>query len=584
MHTADPGPTLAGMRDSSLLRRTFWVLAALLASLAAAMVAGLVAERAARARLTVAVAADARLRQALLTSEVARFRLVPEAMADDLDVVATLRGTPGAARTLDRKLEALARHTGATTIYLLDPGGRTLAASNWRLPTSFVGQDFHFRRYYAQAVRDGAAEQFALGIVSGHPGLYLSRRTRDGGVVVVKLEFDRIERAWRAAGGSTFVTDPNGIILVTSRPGWRFAITRPLAAARAAAVRRDVGIRALRPSPFRPGRAEHMVVADDDAALLLATTGPGASGWRVTLATPARGAIAAAARNAAISAALAMLALFALAWAWRERARRRAERTGALEAAVAERTADLSREIAERAAAEARAADLREGLRQANRLAALGQITASVAHETAQPVAAIRTYAVAGEQLLDRGALDEVRGNLRAIHRLTGRIGAVTAELRGFSRKGTGAIGPVPLAEIVEGAGLILKERLTRVRLALPPIPPGLMVVAGRVRLEQVLVNILQNAVEALDGRPDPRIDVTLAQADDGVVLTVADNGPGIAPDIAGRLFTPFATSRPTGLGLGLTIAQDIMHDLGGSLRLVPTPAGAAFAIAMRRA
>ncbi len=571
------------MRDSRLLRRIAWVLAALVASVLAALAIGMVAERNARARFVAALATDVRLRQSLLTSEIARFRLLPEALADDRDLVATLADTPGAAAALNRKLETLAGHTGAAAIYLIGPGGRTLAASNWRTPASFVGQDYRFRRYYAEAARTGSAEQFALGTVSHRPGLYLSRRTRDGGVVVVKLELDRVEREWRAAGGVTFVTDPHGIILVTSRRAWRFAATRPLPAAAAEPARADIGVAALRPPPWRIANGR-LIDAGNGEPMLMATSQPDASGWRVTLAMPTRGAITAAMRNAAGAAGLAMLALVAIGWAWRERARRRAERTGALEAAVAERTADLSREIAERAAAEARADDLREGLRQANRLAALGQITASVAHETAQPVAAIRTYAAAGERLLDRGALEEVRGNLNAIARLTERIGAVTAELRGFSRKGSGAVGPIPLAEVLDGARLILKERLSRVAVTWPAIAPDLLVVAGRVRLEQVVVNILQNAMEALDGHAAPAIRVTLAIEAETVVLTIADNGPGIAPDIAARLFTPFATSRPTGLGLGLTIAQDIMQDLGGSLRLVPSDAGAAFAITMRRA
>jgi two-component system C4-dicarboxylate transport sensor histidine kinase DctB len=240
--------------------------------------------------------------------------------------------------------------------------------------------------------------------------------------------------------------------------------------------------------------------------------------------------------------------------------------------------------MGERAALEARAADLREGLRQANRLAALGQITASVAHETAQPVAAIRTYAATSEQLLDRGALDDVRDNLRAIARLTERIGTVTAELRGFARKGTGAIQPVPLLDVVDGARLILKERLSRVAVSLPSIPPDLIVLAGRVRLEQVIVNVLQNATEAIAGRADPAIHIALSSTDATITLRIADNGPGIAPDVAARLFTPFVTSRPTGLGLGLVIAQDIMVDLGGALRLVPGAGGACFEIEMRRA
>ncbi len=271
-------------------------------------------------------------------------------------------------------------------------------------------------------------------------------------------------------------------------------------------------------------------------------------------------------------------------WTLRERGRRRTERTLALESAVAARTADLSREIEERAAAEARADDLREGLRQANRLAALGQITASVAHETAQPVAAIRNYAASGELLLDRGDVEAVRGNLHAIGRLTERIGSVTSELRGFARKRTGAIGPVPLSEVVEGARLILKERLARVALSLPVIPPDLLVIAGRVRLEQVLVNLLQNATEALADSPAPRIDLTLTVEADTVRLHVADNGPGIAPEVADRIFTPFVTSRPSGLGLGLVISQDIMTDLDGALRLIPSASGATFEIALRRA
>ncbi|MFS0772511.1 sensor histidine kinase [Sphingomonas sp. 1P08PE] len=570
---------------SRVLRRRLWLLLAA-AAVALVVAAGVahVTERSARARFLTALAADARLRQALLASEVARFRLLPEAIADDSDLVATLHARPGAAQALNRKLETLAAHTGAAAIYAIGPGGQTLAASNWRTTRSFVGRDYRFRRYFIEAGRVGVAEQFALGTVSGRPGLYLSRRTRDGGVVVVKLEFDRIERQWQAAGGITFATDAQGVVLVTSRPDWRFAAARAIAPASAAAERRDIGVVALRAPPFTARDDGRLAVAGTREAMMMATTGPDASGWRVSLAMPTRRAVDNAVRNAAIAAALATLTLLALFWGWRERARRRAERTQALEAAVAARTADLSREIAERAAAEARAASLRDDLRQANRLAALGQITASVAHETAQPVAAIRTYAASGEQLLDLGATEDLRGNLRAIGRLTERIGAVTAELRGFSRKGSGTIGPLPLAEVIDGARLILKEGLSRVDLSLPAIPAGLMVVAGRVRLEQVVVNLLQNAIEALDGRPDAAIAVRLDSAGAMVVLTIADNGPGIDPAIASRLFTPFATSRPKGLGLGLIIAQDIMNDLGGTLRLVPSDRGAAFAVELRKA
>ncbi|WEK01517.1 MAG: ATP-binding protein [Candidatus Sphingomonas phytovorans] len=572
------------MPGPSLLRRCGVLLAAVVLALAVAWIAGRIVDRRTHGDLATSVAADARLRQGLLTSEIARYRLLPLALSGDSDLAAALGGQAGATAALNVKLERLASDTGAAVIYAIGRDGRAVAASNWRTPSSFVGQDYRFRPYYRDALRTSAGEQFALGIVSGRPGLYLSRRSPDGGVVVVKLEFDAIERQWRAARGITWVTNRAGVILIASRADWRFAATAPIDAATATATQSYIGITAFKPSPVRANAAGRAVVTGERDALVLERTVPDALGWTVNLAMPDGPAIDTAVRTAQIAAGLAVLALFGLGWAARDRSRRNSERTTALESAVAARTADLRHEIEERAALEARAADLREGLRQANRLAALGQITASVAHETAQPVAAIRTYAATSEQLLDRGELDDVRANLAAIARLATRIGEVTTELRGFARKGSGSIQPVPLVEIIEGARLILKERLSRAHVAFPAIPEDLTVMAGRVRLEQVIVNVLQNATEALEGRADPAIAIKLALDPLTVRLTIADNGPGIAADVAARLFTPFVTSRPTGLGLGLVIAQDIMVDLGGALRLLSTTQGACFEIELRRA
>jgi two-component system C4-dicarboxylate transport sensor histidine kinase DctB len=136
--------------------------------------------------------------------------------------------------------------------------------------------------------------------------------------------------------------------------------------------------------------------------------------------------------------------------------------------------------MSERAASEARAADLREGLRQANRLATLGQVTASVAHETAQPVAAIRTYAETSRVLLDRGDMAAVEKNLATIGRLADRIGLVTSELRGFSRRGARDRAPVAVSAVIEGALLILKEQLKGVHLILPEEESTALVAGAR--------------------------------------------------------------------------------------------------------
>lgn len=547
-----------------------WLIAVALAAGLAAFVAGWVTRGRVRAGLADTVMADARLRAALLDSELARYRLMPLALADDRDVVAALQGKAGAVPVLDAKLEALAASTGASVIYVVDGRGRGIAASNWRTPTSFVGNDYAFRRYVREAVDRGSAAQFARGTVSRRAGLFFSRRSVAGGVVVVKLEFDRIQADWARAGGETFVEDREGVVLVSSRPEWVFRRTRAIDARHLAELRADASLSeaALRPLP----------AMRDPVAVRVPAAQPG---WTLTLRRGAAPLVWPSVRIAAIGAALAVIAAGALAWGLAQRAALARRRTAELEAAVATRTAALTREMEERASIEARAAELREGLRQANRLATLGQVTASVAHETAQPVAAIRTYAQTSAMLLDRGDAAAVRENLTTIARLSDRIGTVTERLRGFARRRPGPLRPVPLAEVVEGATLILREQLRAVSFSAPAIDPALRVIGGRVRLEQVLVNLMQNALEALRDRPAPRLTLSLDAGPERVVLTVEDNGPGVPPDVAERLFTPFVTSRAEGLGLGLVIAQDIMIEVGGSLRHIAGEAGARFAIEM---
>jgi len=558
-------------RDS-LTGWRYWALAALL-GVAIAVAAGWIAGNRTRETLVSGARTNAQLRAALLDSEIARFRLLPLALGDDRDVAATLAGAPP--RALNAKLESLARTTGAAAIYVIGADGRTRAASNWRTPQSFVGSDYRFRRYFREASTRGEASQFALGTVSRHSGLYLARRTPLNGVIVVKLEFDAIEAAWRRAGGDTYVEDPAGLVLVASDPGLRFAVARPILPAVLAALRREAALpESSAPVLLPPARGD----------LIEARVPTSQPGWTLALRRTVGPAVATAQRTAGLGALMAVLALALLVWGLRQRATQRQRRTSELETAVAERTAELRREIEERAALEARAADLREGLRQANRLATLGQVTASVAHETAQPVAAIRTYAETSVQLLEHGSTEMVRDNLETIRRLSDRIGAVTAQLRGFSRRQPGEVRPLPLAEVLDGALLILKEQLRSVRLERPVIGGHLLVMGGRVRLEQVFVNLLQNAAEALAGHPDPTITIRVTLRDGLVWVRIQDNGPGIAPDIAARLFTPFATSRSNGLGLGLVIASDIMTDLGGSLRWLPEEGGACFELELRRA
>jgi two-component system C4-dicarboxylate transport sensor histidine kinase DctB len=472
---------------------------------------------------------------------------------------------------------------------VLDRNGRAVAASNWQLPTSFVGHRYAFRGYFTQALKKGHAEEFALGAVSRRPGLFLAQRitSHDSGepigAVIVKVEFERIEAQWRAQSGQSIVTDAQGIALLTTQPDWRFKPTNVIAGDAWA-------------SRSAPRAGPHLTKASGRRFVTAEAAVPMA-GWTLLHLQPIEPFEAAAAtlvREFLLGVAVVVLVLVGLIVRSRERRQMERESHRRLEQEVARRTIELRTsneqlllESVERERSGAALRRAREELAQANRLGIIGQITAGVAHEVNQPAAAIRTFAENATQLLARNDTGRVQRNLDRIVELTVRIGTITAELRSFARRGTPAATAVELSAAIDGALLLLGDpiRNAGVRIDHRPTPAGFTVKGDRVRLEQILVNLVQNALDALSGTSEPVIGIYREDAVDGsVTVTIADNGPGVAPGIADDLFTPFVTGKETGLGLGLGIARDIARDFGGDLAPEPSPlGGAAFALTLRK-
>lgn len=582
-----------------------WAVLSLLAMTTAAEFA----RRDAMLELTRQAEADAALHAAVLRSELEKQRSVPVVLAQDPDVSALLADPTASADLVSSKLEGLATQMRAAAIYVLDTRGLARAASNWREPTSFVGSNYAFRPYFRGALTSGAAEFFALGTVSGRPGLYLARRIGPAeapiGVVVVKVEFEALEAEWRQTEEPAFVTDARGVVLVTSEPDWRFRRNRDLTPAEREAILEDQTLRgrALDPLPFRGEAGDVVRIASGPGAgeWILAVTATDTPGWTLYLLDPVERAIVVATANAR---AIAFLGITLLATAGgvllrrRQQAHARARAEDAaraeLERRIDERTSELREtnsrlrsEIDERRRAEASREALREELMQASRLATLGQIAAGVAHEINQPVAAIRMHSENAAAHLDRGDEDAARRNLGHVPRLTERIGAITDQLRAFSRKGGRSITAASPARAVEGALLLIGHRLRAHGVVLELVGlETLSVKADPIRLEQVIVNLLQNAFEALieAGTPEPAIRIAASRDGDRVEIAISDNGPGIDPAIAATLFTPFVTTKPNGLGLGLVICRDIVAALGGELGLKPTATGTTFVILLEAA
>ena len=534
----------------------------------------------------------------LFNSELQKFRLLPVALAEYPDVAALLQTGGDNDGQVNDRLERLAAKTNASAIYVIAPDGKTLAASNYRKPTSFVGQNYAFRPYFRDAMAKGDAELFALGTVSGKPGLYLARRINGGaaplGVIVVKVEFDSLADEWSRQMGISMIADSHGIVIISGKPEWQFRTLRTLDAgekAEIAASRQFEGA-SLQRLPFDTSTADIEIGGEAYRAV---TVPVGLDGGRLIALMPTQRAIEGSRAQARIVIVLILFALLAvLTWQYRqfERAVIQQEVQRDLEQMIAARTSDLEKanqqlviESTERARSEQKYRESREDLAQANRLGTLGQVTAGVAHEINQPVAAIRAFAENAITFLDRTRTAEAAQNLGHIVSLTERVATITGELKRFARRKTPAVGPIDLADAIDAALLLVNHRIagTNTKVMWDRRAAGVAVKADRIRLEQVFVNLIQNSLDALDGQQDGRIQMTFDQEAEEIVVIVSDNGPGLAADLIPKLFIPFSTGKEQGLGLGLAIVRDIVREFGGEVQLLGG-AGARFELRFLKA
>ncbi|MCW2242945.1 sensor histidine kinase [Azospirillum canadense] len=531
------------------------------------------------------------LYEANLRAELERHAAVPMVIARDAEVAALLAApTPDRVDRMNRKLEGFAQTLGALALYIMNPDGTTIAASNWNSAASFVGQNFAYRPYFRLAMERGEGHHFALGTTSFVPGYYTAQRVsaenRTGetplGVVVLKVGFQTLEEAWSHGGEKVLVTDRDGVVFITNVPTWRYnALPQRLPVTLPTTP--DPPTEGVPTLPWGFGGGADRIALREDGVemryLHLSAAVPGGD-WTIHALTslePASTRAQQAGLLAAAVVALAALAGYALA----QRRVVLMERLSFQEEARAE----LERRVAD-ATAELRAAE--NELTQAAKLAALGQMSAGIAHEINQPLAAIRSFADNAVVLLDRDRRDAVRDNLAEIADLTDRMAAITRQLKGFARRASGTLGPVSAQAAVGQALALLESRLRRdavqVDANLPADPVWVM--GEDVRLQQVLVNLIGNAADAMRTVPHRAITVTLAPEGDETVLSVRDVGTGIAEADLPRLFVPFFTTKEAGdgLGLGLSISHGIVEDFGGNLTAANHPdGGAVFTIRLKR-
>ncbi|GHA98467.1 two-component sensor histidine kinase [Modicisalibacter luteus] len=514
-----------------------------------------------------------------------RFTYLPGLMARQPLVRNALEGDGASLEErVNVHLARVAERSGAEAIYLMDTRGETLAASNYDSPQNFIGHRYHYRPYFIEAMRGRQGEFFAVGSTTGRPGYFVSAPVyasddarRIVGALAVKVSLESLQEDWRQADEKVFLTDANGIVILSSRPAWRFRRLGSLDSGALATIRSQ---RQFIGNPLAP--LGHRLA---DGSLLIGSAGigerfftqanpQGTLGWTMHYLVPVR-PLYVSARNAVLAGIAVWMTLVLLGLWLRERQQRlrlrlreasiMREANERLETRVAERTRELESAQAE--------------LVQAGKLAALGTMAAGIAHELNQPLAGIRTYAASGARLLERGRQEAAADNFQRIQTLSDRLATLIRQLKLFARKG-GAREPVDLLARLDFVLELLGDRLSRQNIALHLDLPSeearpVWVAGDDIRLEQLLTNLLRNALDALREVASPSLEIRVAVHDETVVLTVIDNGPGIDAQTLKHLFDPFYTTKRVGdgLGLGLFISYGIVQDLGGRIHADNRPA-----------
>ena len=478
----------------------------------------------------------------------------------------------------------------ADEVYLMNASGLTLVSSNFQTPETFVGNNYQFRPYFSDAMRTGRGEFFAIGTTTGLPGYFmseqvLSQQGTELGVAVVKVDLEPLQADWQLAGEKVFVSDTNQIILLSSHPEWKYRYLNPLSDQQLDDLRRNRQFDGVELTPLgASSRADVLNMPSTEgetASYLNRSVELSRPGWRLHYLVAVEPLYQFALLSAAVVFILYILALTAILW-MRERSRRaiaavKAEQrlralNDTLEDQVIERTAELQKRTTE-------LERIQRELVQSEKLAALGIMAAGLSHELNQPLTAVKTYAASGKKLIAKGATEQAETILDKIMTLTSRMSDITSQLKVFVRQAPAQHLKADWSARIAFVLDMLEHRIQQQGVDIKmDVPIKAMVRADDARIEQVLVNLISNALDAVVECSTPELAINLHHHNQGWCLQIKDNGSGFSNDEIKHLFEPFYSTKKVGqgMGLGLFICYGLIQDLGGSIRAESIPSGGA--------
>lgn len=513
-------------------------------------------------------AARLTLYRGTVEAELGHFSHLPFLLSEDPVVIDTLMG--GDRTRLNKRLARFAQSAGIDAIYVMDHSGLTISASNARAPNSFVGQNYGFRPYFQAALRGELGEFYGVGVTTGKPGYFLAMAVRPEathtlGVVAIKVDLSVMQDTWQSSGERIVLSNSDGVVILASDPAWRYRTLTQLAPPQRARILQDQQFAnaPLTPLDWRPNLAGQTATLHGERYLYLHTADlPNA--WSLHFFAPDDQAIA---RAGLTTGFLIMLGGLAFIFYQVRHVREIANalvRSEHNEAELRLANDRLAVEIEVRRAAEKSLKKTQSDLERAGRLAALGQLASSVTHELGQPIAAMRNQLTAWELRTGETSLTTKMQGLVA------RMEDITRQLKFFSRKGRDQFEQVDLAQVIQAALEMLDPTINAAEadVRVTEDAHAITMIGNKMRLEQVATNLVRNALDAVEGGPQRRIDIRLGRTDTEVWFEVADTGHGLGGRTMEDLREPFATTRESGkgMGLGLTISAGIVADHGGTL------------------
>lgn len=495
-----------------------------------------------------------------LLAELRQNAIVPQLLGRDPTLITALETVDYTLST--QRLISFVEEIGAASLMLYDLDGRTVAATD----RNRLGSTHRQAPFFVDAIRSNATIFTATKREGGGYGFTYSRRIQKSGttlgVIAVEVDLQKFERAWAGISDAVIVMDSTGEIILATAPRWR-GLTEEEAlenydpqSAIERAIQATADWTALPPDAYLQGEA--VMRLESRIAF---------RGWRMVSFTTYQSVREKV--NAFLALEVMVFAIL-LALAFYFLSRRTAGRLAIFQresAKLRALNAALQREIAERKRVQETLAVAEQTLEQSSKLAALGEMSAAVSHELNQPLAAMKTYLAGARLLIQRNRPDEALSSFGRIDGLIERMGAITRQLKSYARKGQEAFSPVDMgAALASSLSMMepqLRQRQVQINRILPDEP--VMVMGDRMRIEQVMVNLLRNALDATKSTRAPEVEIMLS-AGETATLSVRDNGPGI--EDLDALFEPFYTTKQPGdgVGLGLAISSGIVNDLGGRL------------------